>query len=945
MGPIQRVIVKASLRSVRNPWTTLIIALVALVLCVYLGLTRLAISSDQDELFSDSELYFRDYLRFGKQFPENEAIYIVLRPRDPHARIPLDRWIAAVDAVVANVQPLSQYVERVEYRAPGSKLGVYGALFDDPPSVRTNRKEIDEFGDLARVIGEKPGLDALALGTSSAERFFRSMYLSPPKDFARSSGLVAEISRSLLLSVEGGAGQAKPTPPDLARIDGTPRDLGFFYEKDQLDSRLPDEQARHLLLIRIHEKSDYASFSSLTDAVDAIGIAANKAITPGAFPEFSVVLTGRPVLDADEMRTSEHDTRISEIIAGIAVFVGLILFLMPWSELRHAESWSHSFITFLRGLWLALVAEIALGFAIGWTFGWATLTVGRLNLLSLVFVIALIGIGMDYLIQILTRYRREAQRYERATAVWARVYRYVSPPVSTACLGAAGAFLVSVLTPFRGAAELGIIAGGGLLLCLLSGYTVLPAILTLFPPGLRLKDASERYATVAPAAGGWRLLLPAAWIVALLCLAIPMTWVSFDPNLINLQAANLESVETVNHLETWYAVALSNDLATLRKVRGSFEGSPYVGRTDSLLDREDNAAFLADHAAKLPKVKWAEPQPLTEDHIAALARILGDLAARYDKLPAPNDEDAHAAAATTRALAARLAQLPPKDAAALITAWQPQFVNTLKEALALFAPPPLDLAKIPSEVRDHYVNYSDPGHPIYALYIYPKDDLWDQSNLAAFVTHIESRTAPLLTGKPPANAIAPDTRNFILTGLAPELYHTTGAIRSSFFWATLYALILIFILVLVDLRSIPHTLIAISVLALGLPMLLAVMGGLSQVLGTHAYLVRFNLANFFGLPILIGAGHEYGVFMVHRYKETLHNPRRLWRPWDVSDRALLLCAYVTCLSFAFLLLGRHRGMQSLGFVMAAGTACIYLATIFVVRPLLLWRLKQKDVSR
>ena len=39
------------------------------------------------------------------------------------------------------------------------------------------------------------------------------------------------------------------------------------------------------------------------------------------------------------------------------------------------------------------------------------LTMGRLNLLSLVFVIALIGIGMDYLIQILTRYRFEKKRY------------------------------------------------------------------------------------------------------------------------------------------------------------------------------------------------------------------------------------------------------------------------------------------------------------------------------------------------------------------------------------------------------------------------------------------------------------------------------------------------------------------------------------------------------
>jgi predicted RND superfamily exporter protein len=61
----------------------------------------------------------------------------------------------------------------------------------------------------------------------------------------------------------------------------------------------------------------------------------------------------------------------------------------------------------------------------------------------------------------------------------------------------------------------------------------------------------------------------------------------------------------------------------------------------------------------------------------------------------------------------------------------------------------------------------------------------------------------------------------------------------------------------------------------------------------------------------------------------------------VSDRALLLCAYVTSTAFIFLLSGHHRGMQSLGFVMAAGTACIYLATICVLRPILLWLLKKR----
>jgi predicted RND superfamily exporter protein len=192
----------------------------------------------------------------------------------------------------------------------------------------------------------------------------------------------------------------------------------------------------------------------------------------------------------------------------------------------------------------------------------------------------------------------------------------------------------------------------------------------------------------------------------------------------------------------------------------------------------------------------------------------------------------------------------------------------------------------------------------------------------AFVTDVESRVAQV-PGSPD------------VTGIAPNIYHSTRSIRRSFYIAALYALLWIVVLVLLDLRNIVHTLLAVSVLGLGLPMLIAIMGLLEET---------WNFANFFGLPILIGAGHEYGVFMVHRYREVLHNPKRVWRRWDAADRALLLCAFVTSSSFGFFwALGHHRGLKSLGLVMALGTACIYIATVLVLRPLLKWLLERQNV--
>jgi len=265
------------------------------------------------------------------------------------------------------------------------------------------------------------------------------------------------------------------------------------------------------------------------------------------------------------------------------------------------------------------------------------------------------------------------------------------------------------------------------------------------------------------------------------------------------------------------------------------------------------------------------------------------------------------------------------EEASQLQRWQQQFIARVRQAVEALPPGALDLAKLPPLMRAHYVSENPQTQQrIYALYVHPKENLWNREPLEAFVREVETRVATV-----PAR---PGQEKLRLTGIASNIQHSTAAIERAFYLATGYALGLIFILVLVDLRNWRQTLLAISVLALGLPMLVALMGYFD---------ISWNFANFFGLPILIGAGHEYGVFMVHRYREVLHNPRRVWHRWDVSDRALLLCAFVTSSSFAFLMLGQHRGIRSLGLVMALGSVCIYMATVLVVRPLLIWRLSLK----
>ncbi|HMB96036.1 MAG TPA: MMPL family transporter, partial [Tepidisphaeraceae bacterium] len=525
-----RLLLISVLNFIQRPKRTLLIAGLILVAASALAAWKLNISTDQNKLFDPNVRFFREYLSFTQRFPENEAIYVIAEPLDQTKPPAVSRWTDLSDAIVQRLRTMPQYVKLVDNKVPVDRLGKQGLLFDTPKAVQQNFEELKQFIPLVQLWAENPNaVVRTLLGSTPIERFLSGVHTQKPDN--QTAGFVALLARSWneTLSHPDEPLIIGKGLPDLASLDsGDPSRLGYYYVADE------SNPSQHLLLVRVYHRAEFSSLTAISETVEAIRAAVRQAAA--AYPEFHVAVTGRPALEADEMRTTDTDSNRAEICALIAVFIGLVLML--------------------RSIWLALAGEIALGVGIGWTFGWATISVGELNLLSIVFLLALIGIGMDYLVQILTRYRQEVARRSRPETIWISVFRYVAPPINTACAGAAGAFFVSILTHFRGAAQLGIIAGGGLLLCLISGYVVLPALLTLFP--LKVSREEELPDLGPPAKRGkYNFILPGIWILLLIA-GIPFAIrTQFDPGLISLQAPNLESVQMVRKLQTWSAVVLS----------------------------------------------------------------------------------------------------------------------------------------------------------------------------------------------------------------------------------------------------------------------------------------------------------------------------------------------------------------------------------------------------
>jgi predicted exporter len=89
----------------------------------------------------------------------------------------------------------------------------------------------------------------------------------------------------------------------------------------------------------------------------------------------------------------------------------------------------------------------------------------------------------------------------------------------------------------------------------------------------------------------------------------------------------------------------------------------------------------------------------------------------------------------------------------------------------------------------------------------------------------------------------------------------------------------------------------------------------------------WNLLNLMGLPLILGTGVDYSIFMqlaLRRYNGDLHTAHR------AVGRALLLCGGTAVAGFGALTFSSNAGMASLGQVCAVGIACNMLISVFLL---------------
>jgi hypothetical protein len=211
---------------------------------------------------------------------------------------------------------------------------------------------------------------------------------------------------------------------------------------------------------------------------------------------------------------------------------------------------------------------------------------------------------------------------------------------------------------------------------------------------------------------------------------------------------------------------------------------------------------------------------------------------------------------------------------------------------------PMTVQDIPLQLRDQFLQEGK-----YLIRIYPRESIFEEGALTRFVNDIQS--------------VNPD-----VLGDPINLYVFASAFKQASINASIYALAAIALLLTFTFRSLRLMLISIIPLAVGTIWTVGIMGAAG---------FDFNLANSIFMPLVVGAGVEYGVIIIYRWREGRAGYGRL--PLS-TGKGVILAALTTTIGFGTLMISNHRGIFSLGFVAWAGSLCVLFVALFILPAIL-----------
>lgn len=878
----------------------MVIASIALAaVSAFAFVTRIEYRTQRSDLMSPDKDYQQRWLRHVAEFGDDDDIVLIVNGSDS------DRRRAAIDLLAKDIGGRPELFERILHQVDLRPLRNRALLFlnqDEIASVLANLKQMSPllngpFGSLAWR-----NLNLVHLLRDARARIERWDAIQPV--------LPADMQfLGQLLAVVHSASSALGDPASYRNPWGQwlPRDRQAMTLLDEPQYLQSDDGRLAYLLVR--PVKDNGSFTPVLESVGALRqmIDARR----GEFSDLEFGLTGLPVLESDEMESSQAGANRAGWIAlaGVA-----LLYLIVYRCLR---------------LPLLSIATLLVGTL--WAMGLLTLTVGHLNILSACFAVMLIGLG-DYGVLWVTHYedRRKAGDDPRDASLSTAFT--VGPGVVTAACSTALAFFAAMLADFQAVAELGWIAGSGVLLCALATFTFLPAVVALtdrrgyLSNGLRVVtlDGESRVPRIGnpqieirnsawlPGLANKPRWVLAAGIIVAVTAGMFATRASYDHNLLHLQSPDSSAVSWAQRFMNttsgagWCSLSHAATREEAQSLKERFERLPEVSRVveiSSLLPADQDRKLplmqeIVKHLSRLPGADAGivPASCVTSDLQQECGQFLSALAQPIQGRDLPILKDVAASMVVLRELAGQCPQANLDSFGQRLIA---DLLADLHKLRSVATGGAIDMSDLPPALRERYVGKT--GH--WLVQAFAKQGLWEIEPLQQFVAAARTVDAEA-TGKPFGT----------LEGLL--------GMQRGFAWAGVYSLVAIVLVLLADFRSIGNTLLALAPLAVGSIITVGVMAMCGMA---------FNPANMIALPLIVGVGVDNGVHVLHDY---LGHGRGDYVLNRSTGSGVAVAALTTVLGFGALMTAGHRGLMSLGFVLALGVTSCMIAALVLLPALL-----------
>ena len=534
---------------------------------------------------------------------------------------------------------------------------------------------------------------------------------------------------------------------------------------------------------------------------------------------------------------------------------------------------------FFRGFRATAALLISLFMGTLWTFGAAYFAVGYLNANSAFLGSIVIGNGINCGIIFLARYLEERRRGVDHAGATQLSLSGTALSTLTASLAAGLAYGSLYFTEFRGFKQFGVIGLLGMVLCWISAYTVLPALLTVFEKWKPVMSASR------PAPKGWIII------------GITRVIEKF-PRVVLIGTVAITAAALLM-IPRYSKDLLETDLGKLRNKVSIERGSAYLSRyVDEIFHRYLSPLVILpdtrEDARKIAIALKAKKAEEGERSLIASVQTLDDFI--------PKDQPQK-----IKLLGEIRDLLPPR----ILQRLGP---NERKLALEFLRPSAFHLIRtldLPGLALDKFTEKDGSVGKMVLVEPPLTNETRDGDRLIAFIHELRGVADSVAPGSPVAGSL-PISSDMIeaITRDGPK--------------ATLFAFIAVVVLVIILFHSPKPIVLVLFSLILGVVWL----GGL--ILG---FQLKINFLNFIALPITFGIGVDYGVNIFQRYRQEGNSG--ILRVIRETGGAVALCSFSTIVGYGSLLIADNQAFVSFGRLAVLGEITCVTAAIIALPALLL----------